>query len=97
MVRSGDCISIAPSLTFGNVSRTISTRTLGQNNREMSLFKTFSVTERIKVTFRAEALNALNHPYFRNPGTNVDSSSVGKITSQANFPRFIQLGFRAAF
>ena len=84
-------------MTFGNVSRTISTRTIGQNNWDMSVFKTFSVTERIKVTFRAEALNAMNHPYFRNPGTNVDSSSFGKITSQANFPRFIQLGFRAAF
>lgn len=87
----------APALTFGNVSRTISTRTIGQNNWDMSLFKTFSVTERVKVTFRAEALNAMNHPYFRAPGTNVDSSSFGKITSQANFPRFIQLGFRAAF
>jgi hypothetical protein len=87
----------APALTFGNVSRTISTRSLGQNNWDMSVFKTFSVTERLKVTFRAEALNALNHPYFRAPGTNVDSSSFGKITSQANFPRFIQLGFRAAF
>ena len=87
----------ASALTFGNVSRTISTRSIGQNNWDMSLFKTFSVTERIKVTFRAEALNAMNHPYFRAPGTNVDSSSFGKITSQANFPRFIQLGFRAAF
>ena len=64
---------------------------------DLSLFKTFSVTERVKVTFRAEALNAINHPYFRAPGTNVDSSSFGKITSQANFPRFVQLGFRAAF
>lgn len=87
----------APALSFGNVSRTINVRTIGQNNWDMSIFKTFSVTERIKVTFRAEALNAMNHPYFRNPGTNVDSSSFGKITSQANFPRFIQLGFRASF
>ena len=87
----------APALTFGNVSRTFSTRTIGQNNWDMSVFKNFRVTERIKVTFRAEALNAMNHPYFRAPGTNVNSSSFGKITSQANFPRFIQLGFRAAF
>ena len=94
---SSSAFFTAPALTFGNVSRTISTRSIGQNNWDMSLFKSFRVTERIKVTFRAEALNALNHPYFRAPGTNVDSSSFGKITSQANFPRFIQLGFRAAF
>ncbi len=87
----------ADPLTFGSVSRTISLRTLRQVNWDMSLFKSFSVTERIKAQFRAEALNAMNTPYFRNPNTTFGGSSFGKITSQANFPRFIQLGFRVSF
>jgi hypothetical protein len=89
--------SNAPALTFGNVSRTISMRSLGQVNWDMSVFKSFSITERIKAQFRAEALNAMNTPYFRAPNTAVGNATFGKITSQANFPRFIQLGFRAWF
>jgi len=89
--------SNAPALTFGNVSRTIDTRALRQVNWDMSLFKTFSVTERVKAQFRAEALNAMNTPYFRAPNTAFGGSAFGKITAQANFPRFIQLGFRVSF
>lgn len=87
----------APALTFGNVSRTISTRGLSQINWDLSMFKTFSVTERVKAQFRAEALNAMNTPLFRAPNTAFGSSAFGKITAQANFPRFIQLGFRVSF
>ena len=89
--------SNAPALTFGNTSRTISTRALRQVNWDMSMFKNFTITERVKAQFRAEALNAMNTPFFRAPNTAVGSGSFGKITAQANFPRFIQLGFRVSF
>jgi hypothetical protein len=94
---NGAAFSNAPALTFGNVSRTISMRTLRQVNWDMSVFKTISIGERIKAQIRAEALNAMNTPYFRAPNTAFGNSAFGKITSQANFPRFIQLGFRAYF
>ena len=87
----------ADPLTYGSVSRTISLRSLRQVNWDMSMFKTFSITERVKAQFRAEALNAMNTPYFRAPNTRFGGSSFGVITSQANFPRFIQLGFRVSF
>ncbi len=39
----------------------------GYWNMDASLAKSFTVTERVKAVFRAEAFNALNHPSFRNP------------------------------
>jgi hypothetical protein len=36
-------------------------------NLDASLSKGFGITERIRMIFRAEAFNALNHPNFRNP------------------------------
>ena len=39
----------------------------GYWNLDASLAKSFSINERVKAVFRAEAFNALNHPSFRNP------------------------------
>jgi hypothetical protein len=64
---------------------------------DLSIFKTFTIMERYRAEFRAEALNFLNHPLFSNPNTNFSSSSFGVITTQANLPRSIQLGIRFAF
>lgn len=89
--------STAPALTFGNVSRTIGLRSLHQTNWDMSMFKNFSIVERLKAQFRAEFLNAMNTPLFRAPNTAFGSSSFGRITSQANFSRMIQLGLRLNF
>jgi carboxypeptidase family protein/TonB-dependent receptor-like protein len=36
-------------------------------NMDLSVVKRFDVTERVKLQFRAEAFNALNHPNFDNP------------------------------
>ncbi len=87
----------APALTFGNVSRTISTRGPGLFNWDISLFKNFDIHESFKAQFRCEALNAFNTPYFRSPNGAVGSSSFGKVTTQGNFPRFLQLALRLYF
>lgn len=89
--------SIAPRGTFGNLARTISLRGPGQVNWDASLFKNFSVTERFKAQFRAEALNATNTPLFYGPNVAFGSGSFGKITSQANFSRQLQLALRFSF
>ena len=89
--------SQAPAFTFGNVSRTLSMRGPGQANWDLSVFKTFQVYERFKAQFRAEALNAMNTPLFRSPNAAFGNASFGRITSQANFPRMIQLGLRLYF
>ncbi len=36
-------------------------------NLDSALTKGFTITERVRMVFRAEAFNALNHPNFRNP------------------------------
>jgi hypothetical protein len=89
--------SQAGRFTFGNVGRTIAMRGPGQANWDASVFKTFSITEGIKAQFRAEALNVMNTPLFRGPETRFGNSNFGKVTSQANFPRYIQLGVRLFF
>jgi len=89
--------SAAPALTYGNVSRTISERGPGIFNWDISIAKSFSVYERFKAQFRAEALNAFNTPLFRAPNASLGSGSFGQVLSQGNFPRFIQLGLRLYF
>jgi len=86
--------SQAPQFTFGNLSRTISQRGPGQINWDLSMFKTFSITERLKAQFRAEALNFTNTPMFYAPNTTFTNPQFGRITSQANFSRMVQLGVR---
>ncbi len=81
--------------TFGNLSPRVSDlRNDGMRNFDLSLFKEFSVRERIRSQFRAEFLNAFNTPRFGGPNTTVTSSSFGVITSQANSPRQIQFGLK---
>jgi len=94
---SPGAFSTAPALTYGNVSRTISERGPGIFNWDISLFKNFAIYERFRAQFRAEGLNAFNTPLFRSPNTSFGSSNFGKILSQGNFPRFVQLGLRLYF
>jgi hypothetical protein len=84
--------------TYGNVSRTIGTiRTPGLRNIDLSLFKDFTIVERLKAQLRVEAFNAFNTPQFGSPTTNVSSASFGVITSQANAPRQLQVALKILF
>jgi len=47
----------------------------GNNNVDMSIFRSFAITEKLKVQFRGEALNLSNTPHFNNPGNNVSNAS----------------------
>jgi hypothetical protein len=86
------------AFTFGNMGpRVADIRNDGMYNWDLSLFKDFQIVERMKLQFRAEALNAFNTPRFSGPNTSVTSSSFGVITSQANAPRQVQLGLKLLF
>ncbi len=89
--------SAAPALTFGNTARSLGMRGPGQANWDLSLFKTFSITERFKGQFRTGLLNAFNTPLFTSPSTTYGSSTFGVINSQANFSRMVELGLRLYF
>jgi len=89
--------STAPRGAFGNVARTLGMRGPGQANWDLSVFKSLSITERLKGQFRAEALNAFNTPMFAAPNVSFGSGAFGRITSQVNFARMMQLGIRMFF
>ena len=46
---------------------------------------------------QADAFNVNNMVRFAAPGTNPDQASFGTLTSQANYPRRLQLNARVIF
>lgn len=69
----------------------------GIDTLDLSLEKSNRITERLQAQLRADFFNALNRPQFSAPSLNPTSSGFGKITSQANLPRTIQVGLRLVF
>ena len=53
--------------------------------------------EDYSLRFRAEFFNAFNTPQFGNPGTNVNSSTFGIISSTSVNPRIIQFALKLNF
>jgi Carboxypeptidase regulatory-like domain/TonB dependent receptor-like, beta-barrel len=82
------------AFTFGNVGPTVNIRNDGNKNFDLSLFKQFAPTERLRVQFRVEALNAFNRPRFGSPTTLVTAAEFGVINTQANSPRQLQFGLK---
>jgi hypothetical protein len=81
-------------------------RAPGQANFDLSMFKNFSLTERVKLQFRAEGVNAFNTPYFGNPGgigfSNVnqvtpDTVRMAEVRGLRNPMRVIQFGLKLFF
>jgi hypothetical protein len=80
--------------TFGNAPRTIGARSPSTRLFDISLLKNTQIFEGLKAQFRVEAVNGFNTPVFRAPNTQVGNSAFGRITSQANFARIVQLSMR---
>nr|WP_162539353.1 TonB-dependent receptor [Granulicella sp. WH15] len=84
--------------TLGNMSRTSGyLRTPGLRNFDLSVFKEFAVTDRVRTELRGEAFNAFNTPQFAGPDTGVSDATFGVISSQANSPRQIQIALKIRF
>jgi hypothetical protein len=84
--------------TFGNVSRTLSNvRGPHLTNLDLSIFKSFRVTERLTVQFRTEAFNLSNSPMFSLPNASFGTVAFGTITGTSNNPRQIQFALRLNF
>ncbi|HMB29263.1 MAG TPA: TonB-dependent receptor, partial [Blastocatellia bacterium] len=75
---------------FGSSGRNI-LRAPGINNFDLSLFKNFAITERLRFQLRLESFNAFNHTQFGGVQTNVTSPQFGQITS-TRAARINQLG-----
>jgi hypothetical protein len=83
---------------FGNIQRNSFTGP-GEFMSDMSIFKNFTLTERVHAQLQAEFFNVFNHPVYANPNGCIDCSSGGLITGlEANsLMRQLQLGMRITF
>lgn len=59
----------------------------GMWNFDMSIYRTFKLSERMDLQFRAEAFNVSNTPHFSNPRSDISSSNPGLITGIQNTGR----------
>jgi hypothetical protein len=95
-----DAFSVPAPFTFGNASRTLpNVLSDGAFNVDLSLFKDFRVTERVKLQLRGEAFNLTNTPTFEVPVRDVNSRTFGVVTATAFYPkpREIQLALQLTF
>ena len=72
---------------FGTAGRNI-LRGPGVVNFDYGIFRTFSLSEHVRLQFKAEAFNLTNTPHFSNPGANASNMSLnpdGTIRSLGNF------------
>jgi trimeric autotransporter adhesin len=67
------------------------------NNIDVSLIKNTSITERVRLQFRAEVLNVTNQVFFGGLDFNPRNASFGRLTEQVNLPREWQLGLKLLF
>jgi hypothetical protein len=68
----------------------------GQSRWDFSAIKNFRIVERLTMQFRAECLNALNHPNLFAPNTTVTSTAFGTVTGQ-DVPRTWQMSLTLKF
>jgi hypothetical protein len=57
-------------------------RSDGINNLDASIHKGFPIREKMKLDFRMQAANSLNHAQFNNPNTTPTSTAFGTVSSE---------------
>jgi hypothetical protein len=86
----------APAFGFFGNAGVGSIRGPIENVWNWSLYKTFPITEKVKMQFRGEFFNIWNHASFNNVDTNVGSGTYGQVTSALN-PRILEFALRLSF
>ena len=81
---------------YGNAGRNL-LHGPGLVNMDFSFFRNIPLKERLKLQFRAEMFNLLNHPNFGNPSSTFNTSSFGNITGTTTDNRDVQFGLRLSF
>jgi hypothetical protein len=82
--------------TWGNSGRNI-LRTDSLKVWDAGLMRRFSVRESMYFQLRGEFFNALNHPDFGTPDTNLSSGNFGRVFSTRNSPRIGQVALKFVF
>jgi hypothetical protein len=74
------CFTVPAAGRFGNSGANV-LEGPGYNNQNISISKTFSITERWKFTLTAAATNAFNHPNFSLPAANISAPGSAGVVS----------------
>lgn len=86
---------------FGTLARRAG-RGPGTRNLDFSIFRNFSIRERMNLQFRAEAFNLTNTPSFflpnaASPALTIGNSNFGKLTQSSAIGRQLQFGVKLVF
>jgi len=83
---------------FGNATRrNPKTRQPWFLNESVSVVRTFTIKEGIQLDMRFEAFNAFNRIRWGGPDSTINSNTFGRVTTEGNTPRQIQLGAKFIF
>jgi hypothetical protein len=69
----------------------------GTNILNASILKDFAIGDRVKMQYRFESYNTLNHTEFGAPNVTPSSGSFGVINTTVGLPRVLQQGLRVVF
>jgi hypothetical protein len=88
--------SAPPAFTFGNVGRN-TVYGPGMKTVDFAIARSFVLTEKLRMEFRGEAFNALNHSNWGTPNRFVNTPQFGTITEASTQGRELQLSARISF
>jgi hypothetical protein len=104
-----NAFAVPTTAAEGNLGRN-SIYGLGASQIDLTLERAFVIAEGIRLSFRTDAFNVLNHPNFANPDGNIDNADFGQFTQMLNRglgglnqlyqiggPRSLQLSLRLTF
>jgi hypothetical protein len=96
---NASCFAPPNDQVAGNAPRfSTDARGPGIHNIDLGIFKDFRIREGMKAEVRGEFLNFTNTPRFATPPSFYgDTDNFGKVQTQSNFPRRIQMGVRFEF
>lgn len=85
--------------TSGNAARSAAYGLFVPHNADLDLSvrREFHFTEKVRLSFQADAFNVNNAVHFAAPGTNIDSASFGIFSAMSNQPRKLQFSARVTF
>ena len=73
-------------------------RQMDNMTMNLSMAKTFNLTERWRFNLRSEAFNLMNHPLYGAPDTTYTDARFGLLpVAQQNFPRLVQVSAKLLF
>lgn len=85
----------AQPASFGNATRyNPKVRAFWDQTENISVAKTFNITEGIRIDLRGEAFNLFNRTIFGTGSTNLNAGNFGIVVNQVNDPRQMQVALK---